>query len=108
SLYEAAEIDGANRWQLFRHITLPLLSPVTYFLSLLGIIGTFKAFNHVYILRNPAALHSVDTMSMVIWDLLKVDNRYGYSAAMAFVLFGVVLVLTVINNKIQGSRVFYG
>jgi len=108
SLYEAAEIDGANRWQLFRHITLPLLSPVTYFLSLLGVIGTFKAFNHVFILRNPAALHSVDTMSMVIWDLLKVDNRYGYSAAMAFVLFGVVLVLTVINNKIQGSRVFYG
>lgn len=108
SFYEAAEIDGANRWQLFRHITLPLLSPITYFLSLLGVIGTFKAFNHVFVLRNPAALRTVDTMSMVIWDLLKTDNRYGYSAAMAFVLFGVVLVLTVINNSLQGKRVFYG
>ncbi|MFQ5575933.1 MAG: carbohydrate ABC transporter permease [Anaerolineae bacterium] len=108
SLYEAAEIDGGNRWQLFRFITLPLLSPVTYFLSLLGVIGTFKAFNHVFVLRNAAALRTVDTMSMVIWDLLKVDNRYGYSAAMAFVLFGVVLVLTIINNAIQGRRVFYG
>lgn len=108
TLYEAAEIDGANRWQLFRHITLPLLSPITYFLSLLGVIGTFKAFNHVYILRNGAALDTVDTMSMVIWDLLKVDNRYGYGATMSFVLFGVVLMLTIVNNKLQGDRVFYG
>lgn len=108
SFYEAAEIDGANRWQLFRYITLPLLSPITYFLSILGVIGTFKAFNHVFVLRNPAALRSVDTMTMVIWDLLKTDNQYGYSAAMAFILFGVVLVLTIINNNLQGKRVFYG
>ncbi len=108
SLYEAAEIDGANRWEVFRNITLPLLSPITYFLSLLGVIGTFKAFNHIFILRNAAALRSVDTMSMVIWDLLKTDNRYGYAATMSFILFGVVLMLTVINNKIQGEKVFYG
>lgn len=108
SFYEAAEIDGANRWEVFRNITLPLLSPITYFLSLLGVIGTFKAFNHIFVLRNPAALRSVDTMSMVIWDLLKTDNRYGYAATMSFILFGVVLMLTVINNKIQGEKVFYG
>ena len=46
-LNEAAEIDGANKWEVFRHITFPLLSPTTYFLSLIGIIGTFKAFNHL-------------------------------------------------------------
>ncbi len=108
SLYEAAQIDGANRWQSFRHITLPLLSPITYFLSLLGVIGTFKAFNHVFVLRSAAALRTVDTMSMVIWDLIKTDTRYGYGTAMAFVLFGVVLILTLINNSIQGKRVFYG
>ncbi len=108
SLYEAAEIDGANRWEVFRNITLPLLSPITYFLSLLGVIGTFKAFNHIFILRNAAALRTVDTMSMVIWDLLKTDNRYGYAATMSFILFGVVLLLTVINNKVQGEKVFYG
>ncbi len=108
SLYEAAEIDGASRWQSFRHITLPLLSPITYFLSLLGVIGTFKAFNHVFVLRNAGALRTVDTMSMVIWDLIKADSRYGYGSTMAFVLFGVVLALTLVNNKLQGEKVFYG
>jgi multiple sugar transport system permease protein len=107
-LYEAAEIDGANRWQLFQHITLPLLSPATYFLTLLGVIGTFKAFNHVFILRQEAALRTVDTLSMVIWDELKTNADYGYAATLAFVLFGVVLILTVINNRVQGERVFYG
>jgi multiple sugar transport system permease protein len=107
-LYEAAEIDGANRWQVFRNITFPLLSPTTYFLSVLGVIGTFKAFNHVFVLRQSAALDSVDTLSMVIWDELFTANRYGYAAMLAFVLFGVVLILTLINNKVQGERVFYG
>jgi len=87
---------------------LPLLSPITYFLSLLGVIGTFKAFNHIFVLRNAAALRSVDTLSMVIWDLIKTDNRYGYGTAVAFILFGVVLILTLINNSVQGKRVFYG
>ena len=108
TLYEAAEIDGANRWHVFRHITIPLLSPTTYFLSVLGVIGTFKAFNHLYVLRQSAALDTVDTMSLVIWDELFTKNRYGYAATLAFVLFGVILVLTLINNKIQGERVFYG
>ena len=108
TLYEAAEIDGANRWHVFRHITVPLLSPTTYFLSVLGVIGTFKAFNHVFVMRQSQALDTVSTMSLVIWDELFTKNRYGYAATLAFVLFGVVLVLTLINNKVQGERVFYG
>jgi len=108
TLYEAAEIDGANRWQSFWRITFPLLSPTTYFLSVLGVIGTFKAFNHVFVLRQSAALDTVDTLSMVIWDELFTRNRYDYAATLAFVLFGVILVLTLINNKVQGERVFYG
>jgi ABC-type sugar transport system permease subunit len=74
----------------------------------LGVIGTFKAFNHLYVLRQSAALDTVDTMSLVIWDELFTRNRYGYAATLAFVLFGVILVLTLINNKVQGDRVFYG
>jgi multiple sugar transport system permease protein len=49
--YEAASIDGATKWAQFRHITLPLLSPTLYFLTLYSVIGTFKAFNHIYVLR---------------------------------------------------------
>lgn len=105
---EAAEIDGANKWQILRHITLPLLSPTIYFLSLIAVIGTFKAFNHVYIMRDALALGTMDTFSVAIFDTFFSKNRFGYATSMAFVLFAVILSLTYINNKIQGSRVFYG
>ena len=105
---ESAAIDGANRWQIFRHITLPLLSPTTYFLSLIAVIGTFKAFNHIYVLRNPMALGTVDTFSVVIFDEFFTKTRFGHASAMAFVLFAIILALTYVNNKVQGSRVFYG
>jgi multiple sugar transport system permease protein len=105
---EAAEIDGASRWQIFRHITLPLLSPTTYFLSLIAVIGTFKAFNHIWVLRHTMALGTVDTFSVAIFDEFFTKTRFGYASAMAFVLFAIILALTYVNNKIQGSRVFYG
>ena len=50
-LYEAAEIDGAGRWSLFRKITIPLLSPTTFFLTIIATIGTFKAFNHIWMMK---------------------------------------------------------
>lgn len=107
-LNEAAEVDGASRWQIFRHITFPLLSPTTYFLTLIAVIGTFKAFNHIWVMRLPAALDTTDTFSVVIFIEFFEKLRYGYASAMAFVLFAIILSLTYINNKIQGSRVFYG
>lgn len=107
-LYEAASIDGASNWDQFRHITLPLLSPTTYFLTLLAIIGTFKAFNHIWVLRSAAALGTVDTASLIIFNEFNRNTRYGYASSLAFVLLGVILLLTLINNKIAEKRVFYG
>jgi multiple sugar transport system permease protein len=107
-LYEAAAIDGANRWDQFRNVTLPLLSPTTYFLTLLAVIGTFKAFNHVWVLRKAAALGTTDTASIVIFSEFNRNTRYGYAASLAFVLLGVILILTIINNKVAEERVFYG
>ncbi|MCD6290989.1 MAG: sugar ABC transporter permease, partial [Anaerolineae bacterium] len=107
-LYEAAEIDGANEWQLFRHITLPLLSPITFYLSLIAFIGTFKAFNHIYVMRMPSALGTVDTASVTIFDTFYKANKYGYATAEAFLLFLVILSLTLVQNKVFGERVFYG
>ncbi len=106
--YEAASIDGAGRWAQFRHITLPLLSPTIYFLTLYSVIGTFKAFNHIYVLRTGAALGTTDTASVVIFDAFKRDTRYGYASALAILLLLVILVLTAINNRIASRRVFYG
>ena len=105
---EAAEVDGASPWQTFRHIIFPLLSPTTYFLTLISIIGTFKAFNHIWVMRLDAALSTTDTFSVVIFKEFFEKLRYGYASAMAFILFAIILALTYINNKTQGSRVFYG
>jgi len=107
-LSEAAEVDGANAWQVFRHITFPLLSPTTYFLTLISVIGTFKAFNHIWVMRLDAALGTADTFSVVIFTEFFEKLRYGYASAMALILFAIILSLTYVNNKIQGSRVFYG
>jgi multiple sugar transport system permease protein len=107
-LIEVAEIDGASRWQIFRHIIFPLLSPTTYFLSLIAIIGTFKAFSHIWVLRHELALGTVDTFSVTIFLEFYDKVRYGYASALAFILFAIILSLTVLNNRLQGSRVFYG
>jgi multiple sugar transport system permease protein len=109
-LTEAAEIDGATKWDVFRHITFPLLSPTTYFLSLIAVMGTFKAFNTIWVMRDRvgSALGTIDTFSVVIFQEFFTKTRYGYASALAFVLFAVILVLTLLNNRIQGSRVFYG
>jgi ABC-type sugar transport system permease subunit len=107
-LYEAAEIDGADHWNLFRHITLPLLSPVTFYLALIAFIGTFKAFNHIYVMRVPASLGTTNVVSVAIFDTFYKANQYGYAAAQAILLFGIILALTYAQNKIFGERVFYG
>ncbi len=108
TLYEAAEIDGANKWQVFRSITLPLLSPVTFYLALIAFIGTFKAFNHIYVMRVPSSLGTADTTSITIFDTFYKSNQYGYAAAQAILLFFIILALTYAQNKIIGDRVFYG
>ncbi len=107
-LYEAAEIDGANRWQLFRHITLPMLSPTIYFLTVITVMGVFKAINHVLVMREPAAQGTVDTASLYIFDQFYLSTRFGYASAVATILFLVILTLTFIQNRIAQRRVFYG
>jgi multiple sugar transport system permease protein len=107
-VYEAASMDGAGRWAQFRHVTLPLLSPTIYFLTLYSVIGTFKAFNHIYVMRSSAALGSADTASVVIFEAFKRDTRYGYASALAILLLLIILALTAVNNRIASRRVFYG
>lgn len=106
--YEAAQIDGATSWQAFRHITLPLVSPTLFFLSIVAVIGTFKAFNHIYIMRTPGARDSVDVVSIAIFDQVFENHNAGYAAAMAFVLFVAILVLTLLQKRLLERRVFYG
>ena len=106
--YEAAEIDGASKSQMFRHITMPLLSPTTFYLTLVGFIGTFKAFNHIYVLSEPSAGDTVVTASLLIFNNFYKANQYGVATAQAIVLFVIILGLTLAQNKLMGERVFYG
>ena len=107
-LIDAAAVDGANKWETFWHIIFPLLSPTTYFLSLIAIIGTFKAFGTIWIFRDSLALGTTDTFSVSIFIEFFEKLRYGYASALSFVLFAIILMLTMVNNRVQGSRVFYG
>lgn len=107
-IYEAAEIDGGSKWDRFWNITIPMISPVTFYLSLIGFIGTFKAFNHIYVMRTPSAQNTVVTTSLLVFDRFYKANQYGVATAQAIVLFLVILGLTLAQNKLMEDRVFYG
>ncbi len=111
-MYEAAMIDGANRWEQLRHITIPLVSPTTYFLVMMGILGTFRAFNHVYVITAPNIMGypqgTTMTASILIFKNFWEGHRFGYASSLAFILTGVMLSLTWIQNRVSEGRVFYG
>jgi len=100
-LYEAAVIEGANRWQQFRSITLPLLAPTTLFVSIITMIGFFQLFAEPYIMTQGGPLNS--TLSIVQY-MYREGFRWwnmGYSAAIAFVLFIIIFIGTLFQFKIQ-------
>jgi len=112
-LYDAAKIDGAGRWALFRHITLPLLSPTIFFLTTMSMIGSFRAFNHIFVMTRAAGgqlggpLRTTTTTSILMFDHFYSRVRFGYAAAIAFVLFAIILTLTVLQQRSARGRVFY-
>jgi multiple sugar transport system permease protein len=106
-LYEAAKVDGARGWNLLRHITFPLMSPTLFFLLVVTVIGTFKAFNHIFVMTQGGPGDSTQTASILIFQQLYAFNRYGYAAALAFILFTVILALTLAQNHFAGRRVVY-
>ena len=106
-LYDAAKVDGASGWNLFRHITIPLLSPTTFFLLIITVIGTFKAFNHIYVMTGGGPGEATTNAAIFIFQQMVQANRYGYSAALSFLMFFIILILTVIQNRVASNRVVY-
>ncbi|OLS40913.1 carbohydrate ABC transporter permease [Bacillus sp. MRMR6] len=106
-LYEAADIDGANGWVKFKNITVPMISPTSFFLFITGIISTFKVFDLVAVLTKGGPMHST---SMIVWNLYDtafVNLKIGYASAMAVVLFLVVFAITIFQWLGQKKWVNY-
>lgn len=106
-VYEAAALDGATGWRLHRHLTLPLLSPATLFLSITGLIGAAQAFDIIATLTEGGPGDSSTTLSWLIYAAAFRDFDIGASAASATVMFGLLLVLTVVQLRIGDRTVHY-
>lgn len=106
-LYDAGKIDGANSRQLFRYITLPMLSPTTFFVIVVSIIGSFQVFDLVYIMTGGGPGRASLVIVYYIYQNAFRWFRMGYAASVAFVLFIVIFVLTLIQIRLSGRWVHY-
>jgi multiple sugar transport system permease protein len=104
-LYEAARIDGANWWRQFRHITLPMLTPVSFFILIITIFDAFGTFEVTYAMTRGGPLYASSTLPFYIYQNAFNFFRYGFSSALAYVLMLVVVVITVINFRFRSRWV---
>jgi len=102
-LYDAAHVDGADGWQIFRHITLPLLRPTFLFLTVMGVIWNFQIFDAVYMLTSGGPANSSATVVYYVYRNAFHFENLGYAATMGFLLFVVVLIFTVIQLRLLRS-----
>ncbi len=106
-LYEAAAIDGANGWQQFRTVTLPLLSPTTFFLLVINLIGAFQFFDLSYVMTHAGPGDATRTIVYYIYDTAFQYFRFGYGSAVAMLLFAILIVLTFLQVGMSRRWVFY-
>ena len=106
-LYDAAKIDGANARQLFRHITIPMLSPTTFFVIVVSIIGSFQVFDLVFMMTQGGPGRATLVLVYYIYQHAFRWFGMGYAASIAFVLFIVIFILTLIQLRLSGRWVHY-
>jgi multiple sugar transport system permease protein len=106
-LYEAAQIDGANRWQLFRNITWPLLTPTSFLILIMAVINSFQAFTEFHVMTQGGPIGSTTVIVYYLYQQAFQQFNMGYGSALAIVLFLIILGLTLIQNRMLGSRVHY-
>ncbi len=108
-LYEAAEVDGANAWQRFRHITLAMISPATFYNLVVGTIATIQIFEQTYVLFRdvPTVGHSAYSVVYYLWRATFRFNEMGYGSAISWILLVLILVITLVQFKFQDKWVQY-
>ncbi len=106
-LYEAADIDGASEWAKFRHVTLPLLSPTTFFLLIINLINAFQFFDLSYVMTQGGPGDATRTIVYYIYDTAFRFFHFGYASTIAILLFAILAILTFIQVRLSGRWVFY-
>lgn len=106
--YEAARLDGASERQMFFKITLPLLSPTTFFLATVATIGALRSFNQIYVMTNGGPVGSTTVAGYEIFKTFFQRGDYGHGSAMAFVLVAIIVLFTLFQFRVVERRVHYG
>ena len=99
-LYEAARVDGAGRWARLRHITVPMLRPTTLFLLVINVIGSFQVFTQIFVMTSGGPVERTTTIVYYIYQSAFKFYEFGYASTLAFALFLMLLVLTVIQLRL--------
>lgn len=107
SLIESADLDGANWFGRLKHITIPMISPVIYFNVVMAIIGSFQVFAQPYIMTGGGPQRSTTFYSLYLFQTAFEDFRMGYASAMAWILFAIILVLTLFITRASRKKVYY-
>ncbi|MBQ4564478.1 MAG: sugar ABC transporter permease [Lachnospiraceae bacterium] len=104
--YEAAKLDGANGFQCVRHITVPLVSPITFYILICGVIGGLQMFGSVYVMTPGGGINrSAYTIVYYIWDKGMADQRMGVACAAAWVLGILTIIITMVQFKVRDKWV---
>ncbi|MBI3912565.1 MAG: sugar ABC transporter permease [Armatimonadetes bacterium] len=107
SLLEAATLDGAGPWQRFRHVVWPLLTPTTFFIAVMSVIGTLQMFGQIYLMTHGGPDNATVTVMYYLWQQAFMLNRMGYACAIAWVLGGIIAAATVAQFRLGRRWVCY-
>lgn len=105
--YEAAEIDGAGKWSQFRNITVPMLSPTTFFIMIMSMISSFQVFDIVYVLTSGGPLGSTKVIVFYMYEYAFKFFEMGYASAVAYIFFALLAILTLMQVKFMKTRAGY-
>lgn len=106
SLFEAAKIDGANQFDIFRLVTVPLLSPTIFFVVVITCISSFQVFDLIYMMTQGGPLDSTNVLVYAVYKNAFEYFRVGYASALAYVLFAIIFILTLIQWKLRKKLVY--
>ncbi len=104
ALEEASMLDGASRWQRFRHVTIPMIKPTLFLVLTLGLIGTWQVFDQIYVMSQGNPAKTTLTPAFLSYRTAFTNFEYGSGAAISFLLFLIIIVLTLLQRRVLRDR----